>query len=207
MPAIFTDVDRDALRRTMLDVGWSCLLERGYRATRVEDIARAAGIAPGTFYGFFPSKGAFVAQMVAENRRALMDSLDGLIESANGVPARLELRRWMRNAWHGKRAIFRYIDVADYRKVRATLPDDVHMGPELVGATLEKIATGLADAGLKPDAELASSLQRVCALTLLAREELAPAALERTVDALIEATLDALYGRTASEGEGETEHE
>lgn len=207
MPAIFNDADREALRRTMLDAGWSCLLERGYRATRVEDIARAAGIAPGTFYGFFPSKGAFVAQMVAENRRALMDGLDGLIDGAGGAPARFELRCWMRSAWHGERAIFRYIGVADYRKVRAALPDDVHMGPELVGAALERIAAALAGAGLSPDAELASSLQRVCALTLLAREELAPAALERTVDALIEATLDALYGRPACGGEGESEHE
>ena len=206
MPAIFTDADKEELRRSMLEAGWECLLEHGYRATRVEDIARAVGIAPGTFYGFFPSKGAFVAQMVAENRHTLMDSLDVLIERAGGAPCREDLRRWMHSAWHGKRAIFRYIDVADYRKVRAALPDDVHMGPELVGRALVKISSELARAGLSPDAELASSLQRVCALTLLAREELAPTALERTVDALIEATLDALYGRPACEGE-EAQHE
>ena len=57
------------------------------------------------------------------------------------------------------------------------------------------VAEAVRAAGGEPDAELAASLQRVCALTLLARDEFAPAALERTVDALIDATLDALYGK------------
>lgn len=32
MPAIFSTSDRDELRRRMMDAGWRCLLERGYRA-------------------------------------------------------------------------------------------------------------------------------------------------------------------------------
>ena len=201
MPAIFTDEEREALRRTMLDAGWRCLLERGYRATRVEDVAREAGIAPGTFYGFFKSKSEFVAEMVAENRRALMEELHDMTVRAKrsgGAPGRDELDAWMRAAWHSDRAIFRCVDDADFRKIRRALPGDVSMGPELAGGMLASVAEAVRAAGGEPDAELAASLQRVCALTLLARDEFAPAALERTVDALIDATLDALYGRSGS---------
>ena len=200
MQAIFSDKDRGELRRKMLDAGWECLLARGYRATKVEDIAREAGIAPGTFYGFFKSKGEFVAQMVAENRRALMADLEAAIERAGGRLGRGGLRAWVRAAWHGERAIFRFIGAADYRKIRENLPEDVCMGPELAGGLLGRVAGSL-DGGLpSPDVELAAALQRVCAMTLLERGELDPGVVERTVDALVEATLDALYGR---EGEGD----
>ena len=202
MPAIFTDEDREGLRHTMLDAGWTCLLERGYRAMRVEDIAREAGIAPGTFYGFFASKGDFVAEMVAENRRALMEELYGLVAQARRqgrAPERAEVDAWMRAAWHSDRAIFRCVDVADFHKIRRALPGDVSMGPELAGGVLSSVAEAIAAAGGAPDAELAASLQRVCALTLLARDEFSPEVLERTLDALIDATLDALYGRTQEE--------
>lgn len=194
MPAIFSDEERRGLRRTMLDAGWDCLLERGYRAARVEDIARKAGIAPGTFYGFFASKGSFVAEMVAENRRKLVGELDELIRRSQGAPTRTELRSWMRASWHGERTIFRCIAPGDYRKIKCALPDDVSMGPELAGGMLEHIVDVLEAEGHRPDAALAAALQRVCALTLLTRDAFEPAVLERTVDALIEATLDALYG-------------
>lgn len=202
MPAIFTDEEREGLRRTMLDAGWTCLLEHGYRATRVEDIAREAGIAPGTFYGFFASKGEFVAEMVAENRRALMEELFVLVSERRregAAPSREELDSWMRGAWHSDRAIFRCVDAVDFRKIRRALPDDVCMGPELAGSVLASVAEAIGATGGAPDVELAASLQRVCALTLLARQDFEPEVLERTVDALIGATLDALYGRP---GEG-----
>ena len=45
MPAIFSTSYRDELRRRMMDAGWGCLLERGYRGTRIEGVAaRARGL-------------------------------------------------------------------------------------------------------------------------------------------------------------------
>ena len=40
MPAIFSTSDRDELRRRLMDAGWRCLLERGYRGTRIEGVVR-----------------------------------------------------------------------------------------------------------------------------------------------------------------------
>lgn len=52
MPAIFNERTKWALRAR--------LLRKGFRALRIEDITQEAGIAKGTFYGFFPSKDDFV---------------------------------------------------------------------------------------------------------------------------------------------------
>ena len=45
MPAIFTQENKDELYRGMIDAGWEQLVERGVRSLRVEQVARAVGIA------------------------------------------------------------------------------------------------------------------------------------------------------------------
>lgn len=200
MPAIFSMSDRDAMRRRMIEAGWACLLERGYRGTRVEDITRQAGIAQGTFYGFFSSKAEFVAEMVAENRRELLSRLGGMLGESGEAPGRDELGRWMREVWHSDRSIFRCIGMRDYRRIRELLPDDLVLGPELEGGALERIARSVRARGASSDPRLAAALQRVCAIMLLEREEIDPDVLERAVDALVEDTLDALYGPAGEKG-------
>ena len=52
MPAIFTEADREELRRRRFDAGWDLIVEKGVRSLRVEDVASRVGIAKGTFYSF-----------------------------------------------------------------------------------------------------------------------------------------------------------
>ena len=56
MPRIFTPEDREAIRLTLIKAGREHFLRYGLRRTNVEELARAAGIAKGTFYRFFDSK-------------------------------------------------------------------------------------------------------------------------------------------------------
>ena len=50
-------------------------VERGYDATRPQDIARAAGLGHGTFYLHYPDKRACFLAFIAEARRELDDHL------------------------------------------------------------------------------------------------------------------------------------
>lgn len=200
MPAIFSTSDRDELRRHMMDAGWRCLLERGYRGTRIEDVAREARIGQGTFYGFFTSKAQFVAEMVAQNRRELFARLERARADAGGELGRDALGEWMREVWHSERTVFRCIDVRDYRRIRDLLPDDVVLGPELGRASLSELV-GPAPDGVRRDLGLAAALQRSLAVVLLSRDEFEPGVLERVVDALVDDTLDALYGPGDAKGD------
>ena len=64
MPAIFSQQSKDELYRGMIEAGWRQLVSGGVRSLRVEQVAQAVGIAKGTFYSFFPSKGDFVYAML-----------------------------------------------------------------------------------------------------------------------------------------------
>jgi AcrR family transcriptional regulator len=47
---------RDVRRSTLVDAAKRCFASRGYHATTVDDITRAAGVAKGTFYLYFDEK-------------------------------------------------------------------------------------------------------------------------------------------------------
>jgi len=57
----------------VLDAAMALFIEKGFASTRVEDIARAAGLSKGTVYLYFPSKEALLEALV---RRAIVPIAD-----------------------------------------------------------------------------------------------------------------------------------
>lgn len=55
------DTDR---REVWLRVGQRLFSRRGYRDVGIQDVAKSAGMSPGSFYNYFPSKEAFYGQIL-----------------------------------------------------------------------------------------------------------------------------------------------
>ncbi|MBT0770744.1 TetR/AcrR family transcriptional regulator [Kineosporia sp. J2-2] len=66
-------------RETIIDTALSLFLERGYEATKMEDIAEAAGIGTSTLYRYFPTKDLLIIEPLAFRGK--------LVESLNSRPA------------------------------------------------------------------------------------------------------------------------
>lgn len=58
-------VAREETRRKLLDTGFTLIREKGYAATRVDDICAAAGVTKGGFFHHFPSKEDWAAAVAA----------------------------------------------------------------------------------------------------------------------------------------------
>lgn len=194
MPAIFTQENKDELYRGMIDAGWEQLVERGVRSLRVEQVARAVGIAKGTFYSFFPSKGDFVYAMLMENRQRAVDELEAERVRAGGRAGRDEVRAWMRRMWRAERNIFRIATADEYDYLVRSFPGDRSFEPATDSRLVRWLIDDAADARPGADAHRVMNLQVALALVLLNRGYMQADALEATVDALIESTLDELFG-------------
>ncbi len=98
-------------RQQLLAAAEAAFGSRGYFATAVADITRRAGVAPGTFYVYFPSKRAIFSELVRERSRHLRRTIQ---DAVRGVRDRREMERL------GFQAFFRFIDRhrAMYRIVR-----------------------------------------------------------------------------------------
>ncbi|MFG2501478.1 TetR/AcrR family transcriptional regulator [Streptomyces sp. NPDC048441] len=86
-----TDRRKAETRLDIARTAASLFIENGLRATRAEDIARAAGVAPRTFYRYFATKEEAVAPLFAAGAQQWA-------EAVRGAPAGLSVRDALRHA-------------------------------------------------------------------------------------------------------------
>lgn len=76
-----------ARREQILDAAVGLFAERGFAATTTKEIARAAGVADGLVFHYFPDK-ASILKAIAERRSAFAGEALAILEGAEWRPAR-----------------------------------------------------------------------------------------------------------------------
>jgi AcrR family transcriptional regulator len=78
MPRTFTEIEKEVIRKQLLEKGDQCFSRYGLKKTSIEDITNLAGIGKGTFYNFFKSKEELFVEVLKHEvniRRKFMDEL------------------------------------------------------------------------------------------------------------------------------------
>ena len=78
----FTSIERDQIRRQLLEAGGELFARYGLKKTSLEDLTRPAGISKSSFYGFFGSKEELYLELLAEERGRLRGEISS--ESFSG---------------------------------------------------------------------------------------------------------------------------
>lgn len=92
-PVSLTERRKAETRMEIARAAAALFVRRGLRATRAEDIAQAAGIAPRTFYRYFATKEEAVAPLYAAGARRWA-------EAVRAAPARLSVPEALEHAVH-----------------------------------------------------------------------------------------------------------
>jgi AcrR family transcriptional regulator len=58
---------RSGRHQQLVDAAWRCIARQGYRDLTVDDICAEASLSKGAFYGYFPSKGALLLALIADD--------------------------------------------------------------------------------------------------------------------------------------------
>jgi AcrR family transcriptional regulator len=112
--AVRLGTDKRAALRALVENGREVFVQRGYHATRVDDLAAAAGVSHGVFYRYFENKNELAIVLTVRAMRSVSDTFVGIpdLKSPNGP----ELRRWFRRynaAQSGEAAMIRvWVDAA-----------------------------------------------------------------------------------------------
>ena len=88
---------KDARPEEILDAALALFTEKGFSATRMIDVAKAAGISKGTLYLYFENKEAMFRDVVQQRITPQLDQVELLLEEFEGTQA--ELLRHMINGW------------------------------------------------------------------------------------------------------------
>jgi AcrR family transcriptional regulator len=84
--------------REILDAALRVFAARGYAATRLEDVAAAAGVTKGTIYYYFKNKEDLLDRLVASRNQEVFADFETLMGSITG-PASSKLRMLMRKGF------------------------------------------------------------------------------------------------------------
>ncbi len=90
-PAKARQSRRTDSRRRLLDAARALFVERGYHATRPQDITKEAGLGHGTFYIHFKDKRDCYLAFQAEAQNALMAQIETVRQAGEGLAEPLEL--------------------------------------------------------------------------------------------------------------------
>jgi AcrR family transcriptional regulator len=111
---------KDARPGEIIAAALASFAERGYAATKLEDVAAAAGISKGTIYLYFPTKDALFRAMVRHVVSPRIAAFERFIAAGADAPAPDRIRRYIEHMWEHLRGPFFPIL---YRLTIGELPD------------------------------------------------------------------------------------
>jgi AcrR family transcriptional regulator len=91
---------KDARPQELLDAALALFVEKGFAATRSEEVAARAGVAKGTLYRYYPSKDELFKAMVRENLSVHI--AESAAQAAQYQGSIAELLHQMMQAWWAK---------------------------------------------------------------------------------------------------------
>lgn len=145
-PATLTSDDRnDPRRRNVLAEARRHFMGQGFAATRVEPIAREAGVSTATLYTFFPSKAALFHAVIEDASDEFARQMDH-VRALDG-PARCQLTRFA-EAYAAfmsdplVRSVFRLV-MAERPRFQAMASHFFERGKARIGATLVEAIVAL----------------------------------------------------------------
>jgi AcrR family transcriptional regulator len=198
-----TDVTSPA--DVLLAAAFRVFAARGYRGTRLEDVADAAGVTKGAIYHYFDSKEELLRRAVQSRHRAMFAEIESALEREQAPAAariRFVLRKvwlhWMEPDWgHAFRLLLGELSIEFPALFRMWAQEGPVHGWALVRRLIEQgVASG--EFRVDVDAEVAarlvvSGLMLQAALQVhLGLAELAPCDADRIFDSAVELFLHGL---------------
>ncbi len=136
---------KDARPQELLQAALELFVEKGFAATRSDEVAARAGVSKGTLYRYFPSKAELFKAVVRRNLSALIQEGQQLADRFDGPSA--ELMRRLLQAWWQRvgstpaGGIFKIIvaEVGNFPELAQFYADEVQVPADrLIAGTLQR---------------------------------------------------------------------
>ena len=194
---VFTEAERAEYREKMLAAGFDLLKQYGMTHMSVAKITEAAGIGVSTFYNFFPSKEAYVYDVMEYRKRMIPVFIKKALNGKEKAgPA--ETRNYLKIMIDEDYGIFPSLSPEDEKRLLEMLPEQVR--PDLQKETRTSMMFFQQMEGIRPDVNIAlvTNLIKIYVLGAEGRELLHDAAYEETMERMRDVIIYEIFGRTES---------
>ena len=194
---VFTEAERTEYREKMLAAGFDLLKQYGMTHMSVAKITEAAGIGVSTFYNFFPSKEAYVYE-VLQYRRKMIPELIKMALNGKEKAGPAETRNYLKIMIDEDYSIFPSLSPEDEKRLLEMLPEQVR--PDLQKETRTSMMFFQQMEGIRSDVNIAlvTNLIKIYVLGAEGRELLHDTAYEETMERMRDVIIYEIFGRTES---------
>ena len=192
---VFTEEERAEYREKMLAAGFDLLKQYGMTHMSVAKITEAAGIGVSTFYNFFPSKEAYVYEVLQYRRKIIPDLLRMALNGREKAgPA--EARTYLKFMIDENYSVFPSLSPEDEKRLVEMLPEQAAPNQQKEMQIANQFIAIMED--VRPDANmtLVANLIKIYVLGAEGREILHEAAYEETMERMRDLILYEIFGRT-----------
>lgn len=194
MPVIFSEEDRERLTLQIHKNAIAMFEQKGIKKTSIEELAASVGIAKGTFYHFYRSKGELVAGIIREyDRRSWARGL-AILGDREKLPVE-EFIRFYRTIFAPENTLLYHVSVEDVEWMRKDAGTREFFEPEHAKAAVREILTYLE--GLRPDVDYGyvTNISKIINLMTENRENFCPEAYEKNVESVFFHLMQYLMGK------------
>lgn len=191
MPKIFSDEDRAAIRRRLIELGLEELGRGGFRKCNVESIAASAGIAKGTFYRFFPSKEAFFYEVMLSIRDGNRDMMRRALLGPGAD--RRTVADFLFERYTRTRTVFDYFTMDEMNIVFRKLPGKRAESESQSEAFLAELLAGVSGVNRNLDGHVVLSMLNVLAMASSNAELVISGEKERTIRFMADSLADYIF--------------
>ena len=192
---VFTEEERAEYREKMLAAGFDLLKQYGMTHMSVARITEAAGIGVSTFYNFFPSKEAYVYEVLQYRRKIIPDLLRMALNGREKAgPA--EARTYLKFMIDENYSVFPSLSPEDEKRLVEMLPEQAAPNQQKEMQIANQFIAIMED--VRPDANmtLVANLIKIYVLGAEGREILHEVAYEETMERMRDLILYEIFGRT-----------
>lgn len=192
MPKIFNEAEKEMIRKKLLACGMRYLEKKGYKNSQIEEIAKSAGIAKGTFYHFFLSKERFFYEIILSIRDKNREELHQLVYGGAELD-RKSLAAYFFKRYTVNKTVYHYFSVEELNVIFRKLPDLADITTAESNEFAAEIFSGLASVNPDFKIEVVVNMMNVLAAFSANRDVLASAYYEETVRLMADALADYIF--------------
>lgn len=179
------------LREQILSAAASCFRERGIKATKMQEIAKRAGICVGNFYNYFENKDAIIDEFAQREVARLAREIDEIV---NGRVSLEEQRRQFRESLRKQLAVQRArvkIEILEEAARNSSMGEIVKRSDAQVRELIKKMhrsrsSAEVSDEEIEVMVEMDMALVDGMAFRLIAHPELD---IERMINAIVKTVI------------------
>ena len=191
MPKIFTDENRDEIRKKLLDKGFKMLKKGGLSAVNIDKLTEETYIAKGTFYNLFENKSEFMYHMMIHERNRAKEKLLSYLNDS-GKLTKDSLRDYLKWLSAENPNVFAFLTDAEKKRLIASWSDKYIEDISNDSKTMHMLISLLESPATEPDWKLACNYMKLTAISLATKKVFIKENYNVMVDSLIEQILNML---------------